>query len=187
MRDFVTSRFYELEKETLDNLDIETSRILIASPSLKIQDEDSLYHFVRSRSEKDLRFASLFFYFEYLSVDRIENFSSFVCKNFLENISARLWTRICRRLILETNPKEPSPHNYRNDMRKKLATAEPRREFVYDSSKPREGVIAHLTRECGGNVHDRRIVNVTASNVYNEMSNFHPKNVDFATDSYLFQ
>ena len=35
-----------------------------------------------------------------------------------------------------------------------------RREFVYDSAKPLKGVIAHLTRECGGNVRDKGIVNV---------------------------
>ena len=58
------------------------------------------------------------------------------------------------------------------------------REFVYDSSKPLEGVIAHLTRECGGNVHDKGIVNVTASSVYNDDSDYHPKNaVDLGTDS----
>ena len=54
---------------------------------------------------------------------------------------------------------------------------------MYDSSKPLEGVIAHLTRECGGNVHDKGIVNVAAGSVYD--SSCHPKNaVDLGTDSY---
>ena len=38
-----------------------------------------------------------------------------------------------------------------------------RNEFVYNSSKPLDGIIAHLTRECGGNVHKKGIVKVTAS------------------------
>ena len=36
-------------------------------------------------------------------------------------------------------------------------------EFVYDPSHPLEGIIAHLTRQCGGNVADKGIVGVTAS------------------------
>ena len=43
---------------------------------------------------------------------------------------------------------------------KRAPTLRQRGEFVYDSSKPLEGVIAHLTRECGGNVCDEGIVNV---------------------------
>ena len=62
---------------------------------------------------------------------------------------------------------------------KKVATSEPGREFVYH--KPLfppelDGVISHLTRECGGNVHDKGIVNVTASSVYNNSRYHHPKN-----------
>ena len=38
-------------------------------------------------------------------------------------------------------------------------------EFVCDGSGLFEGVIAHLTRQCGGNIHQRGIVNVTANNV----------------------
>ena len=60
LRDFIASRFYDLEKEILDDLDLETAQILLSSPSLTIEDEDSLYDFVRSRSENDLRFASSF-------------------------------------------------------------------------------------------------------------------------------
>ena len=32
--------------------------------------------------------------------------------------------------------------------------------------KPLDGIIAHLTRECGGNVHKEGVVNVTASSCY---------------------
>ena len=56
------------------------------------------------------------------------------------------------------------------------------REFVYDESKKLDGVIAHLARECRGNVHDKGIVNVTASSVCAISSQ--PKNaVDLRTDS----
>ena len=57
-----------------------------------------------------------------------------------------------------------------------------RRHLFYNSSKKLDGVIAHLTLECGGNVHDNKIVNVTASSVYS--GSYHPKNaVDLGTNS----
>ena len=39
-------------------------------------------------------------------------------------------------------------------------------DIAYDSSKPLSGVIEYLTRECGGNVHEKGFVEVTASSVY---------------------
>ena len=40
------------------------------------------------------------------------------------------------------------------------------RNIPYDARKPLDGVIAELTRECGGNVHEKGAVEVTANTVY---------------------
>ena len=176
LRDFIASHFYEIKKEVLDGLDLETAQLLLSSSSLKIEDEDSLYDFVRARSEDDLKFTSLFefVYFEYLSVDRIENFASFVSENLLESISSGIWIRICGRLIIETKLKNKNPRR----------STPPGIEFPYNSSKPLEGVIAHLTRQYGGNVHDKGIVNVTASSVCNNDSSYLQKHaVELGTGS----
>ena len=58
----------------------------------------------------------------------------------------------------------------REEYEKRIQPRLRRTEFVYNSSKPLDGVIAHLTREYGGNVHDKGIVNVTASSVKNNDS-----------------
>ena len=39
-------------------------------------------------------------------------------------------------------------------------------QFAYDSSQPLKGIIAHLTSECGGNVHEKGVVEVTASSCH---------------------
>ena len=71
----------------------------------------------------------------------------------------------------------------------------PMQKFVYkgeiegeeDSPPPifppqLDGIIAHLTRECGGNVHDRGVVYVSASSIRRDDE--HPKNVlDLMTNS----
>ena len=178
LRDFVASHFYEIKSDALESLDLETARLLLSSPSLKIKDEDSLYDFIQSRSEKDPSFANLFefVYFEYLSVDHIKMFATFARENLLENINAGIWTRICGRLLLETK---------RERKKNSRAVSPPDIEFDYNGSKPLKGIIAHLTHECGGNIHDNGVVNVTASS-FNDAS-YHPKNVvDLRKDSYYY-
>lgn len=69
-----------------------------------------------------------------------------------------------------------------------------KREFAYDKSKPLEGIIDYLTDKYEGNVHDNRIVNVTANFIHpdrsddrSDDSNSQPKNVvDLGTDSEYF-
>ena len=176
LKDFIASHFYEIKKEILDDLSLETSQLLLSSPSLKIEDEDSLYDFVRSRCEKDLRFTSLFefIYFEYLSIDRVENFVSF--ENLLENLNSNIWERVCARLILGTELKN-NPRVFSTEPPKEEPAPDPRKEFVYDESRQLDGVIAYLTRQCGGNVHHHEIVNVTASSVYGNNASYNQSNV----------
>ena len=58
------------------------------------------------------------------------------------------------------------------------------KEFVYNASKPLDGMIAYLTRECGGNVHNKGVVNVTASSVLTNNIEHPAKDaVDLGTDS----
>ena len=52
-------------------------------------------------------------------------------------------------------------------------------EYCYDPAKPLSGIIAHLTNECKGNVHDKGVVQVTASSVNGPSFNWDPK---FAAD-----
>ena len=55
-------------------------------------------------------------------------------------------------------------------------------EFVYDKASPLEGIIAHLTRECGENVQEAGIVEVTASRCIGGL----PENVaELGTNSYF--
>lgn len=170
LRDYIASNFYKIQNETLRNLNLETATTLLSSPSLKIKDEDSLYNFVRYRSAEDASFMNLFefVYFEYLSIDCIENFASFSESDiFFERINVLIWRRICRRLVRETKL-------LKSDRSVQV-------EFCYSESDPLGGIFRYLTGQCGGNVHDRGVVNVTASGY---VDNNYPKNVvDLGTDS----
>ena len=177
LRDFIAFHFYELAKEILDSLDFETAQIVLSSPSLRIKDEDSLYDFVRSRSENDLRFASLFefVYFDYLSVDRIRNFTPFANEKLLTTMNSGIWTRICHRLIRKScKPSERNPRNYSNS--EEFKQVQMGTEFFYKKAKKFDGIISYLTYSYKGNVHDKGVVNVTALAFDESNRRRHPKN-----------
>ena len=61
------------------------------------------------------------------------------------------------------------------------------RKFVYHGPNEHlfDGVIAHLTRECCGNVHNKLVVNITSNTVWNNIENYHSKNAaDFDSSSW---
>ena len=166
LRSFVASHFYELPKAILDDIDVETAQLLLSSPELKIVDEDALYDFVWSHAQSDPSFMCLFEFvcFAYLTSDRVVHFVS-ECP--LENISLGIWEKICDRLVLEVRPQKKNSRSIGIP-------------FLCDESRPFDGIIAQLTRRSGGNVHDKGIIEVTASSVHDGL----PQNlVDLETDS----
>lgn len=57
-----------------------------------------------------------------------------------------------------------------------------RKQFVCTQSSQLNGIINYLTRMYGGNVHDKKVVKITASSIYNS---HHPKNAaDLGIDTY---
>lgn len=68
---------------------------------------------------------------------------------------------LCRELGFSGLDKELD--SYESD-----STIRPRRQFTYPTREINplfDGIITYLTRECGGNVHDKGIVNITLSSV----------------------
>ena len=57
------------------------------------------------------------------------------------------------------------------------------KEFKYNGSNDFDGIISHLKRECGGNVHSKGVVNITASSTsYNQCHQL----VDYGWNSYWY-
>ena len=177
-REFVASNFHKIPQETLNKIDLETAQLVLSSPSLQIEDEDSLYDFISNRTKTDLRFASLFefVFFEYLSEHRLQHFVSFASRHLLGSITSGIWERLCQRLVLTVQPGDEDPRV--TNSRGKL--------FACHSPSAFDGIIAYLTKNCGGNVHDKGAVEITASSVWDNTSTFHPKNAaDLGTGSFF--
>ena len=150
LRDSVASHFHEIKKDVLNALDLEVVGLLLSSSSLKIEDEDSLYEYIKARTENDIRFSSLFefVYFEYLSLDRVKDFCSFASDYFLDNINGGIWSRICGRLIHTTGLEKSSRSIRWKEIECPL------------QATPLNGIIAHLTRKYG-NLQTNGLVEVT--------------------------
>ena len=177
LRSFVAAHFYDLTEDTLLSPDLETLMLLLDDPQLQIRDEDSLYDLVEMLADRDLKFSPLFEFvcLEYLSVDRLKRFISFVGNHLLGEINRKLWETISKGLVL-------TPTALPDDERGTRFAVPPGIDFRCTNPKSLDGIIAHLSRECGGNVQDHGIVNITASSTNGAA--FDPKNVaDLDTDS----
>ena len=66
---------------------------------------------------------------------------------------------------------------------KKIAVQ--RRKCAFDSSQPLDGILAYLTLEFGGNVHNKGIVDVAASSVYYNSTRYRPENAADPVCQYI--
>ena len=174
--EFVASHFFEIERESLHKLSFEQLRSVLSSSSLKLDSEDQLFDFIVSVVEEDESKFSLFneVFFENLSVDRMKRFCE-VSASLFSFFDSQLWSRLSHRLCLSV---EASNKQERYTKEKK---------FEYKSGSEMKGIIHYLSEKCGGNVHDKGIVEVTGENVYSSDPSYAYENVaDLEVNSYFF-
>jgi hypothetical protein len=153
--EFLAVHFYQIEREFLDALPIAGLARILAHPSVTVETEDLLFEFISSHLDSNLDYLPLLDHvkFEFLTQSAITKFISWSERNF-NHMNLSLWQALTRRLAQPVNVAVPEPNRY--------AT-----KFCLQSGLPLDGIIAHLTRVHGGNVHDRGVVIVSASSVWN--------------------
>jgi hypothetical protein len=147
----IASHFYELTSSVSLKLPLRTFAEVLSHPSLRILNEDSLYDIISSLLARDPGYFELleFVQYEYLSEDRISHFVSWVSNHF-DRLNIGIWGSLCSRLKYEICPLSQNPR-----------VSGSYHKFKVES--PLDGIIASLTREYGGNVHDLGIVNVSGT------------------------
>lgn len=171
LRDMAASLFYQIRTDVLAGLNFEVIEALVTSPRLMLADEDSLYDIIRFKANGNVMFASLFSFvaLEYVSMSRIADFMSFVKDQLDWEVNQQIWAGICHRLVHNPRHTKPVPSRYLPDVQ-------------YNNSEMLNGIIALLSKQCKGNVHDQGVVEITASSVYRNPfgMQYDPKNaVDF--------
>jgi hypothetical protein len=149
---FLASHFHELSVDLLSELTVSQLHDVLHHPSLQIRDEEMLCSYLISRFESDPLYFEMieFIHFEYLSDAVLSEFVAHSHK-FLSLMNLSIWNRICDRLISTASTAIQSGEN---------AISCP---FRPDHAL--NGIIRHLTLECGGNVHDAGVVTVSESSV----------------------
>jgi hypothetical protein len=148
-KSFIASHFFELEQSSISQLKFNDLDSILSDDALRLESEDWLLSLLISLGSD---FVSLLGHvrFEHLSPSSID---SFVAAISYSSLDSRLWSSICRRLrhriVLETEDHST------------LRSREVGR--VFDPSSPWSGIISFLTSQCGGNVHERSVVNITSS------------------------
>lgn len=155
---YLALHFDDFSVESLQSLDIDVLNTVLIQDSLSIFNEDSLLEKIISLGEK---------YYPLLDNVQIEYLTSSSILKLLsyldiDNISSQIWMSIINRLQLPVHPP-PNPVRHNNT-------------FVLDKEYPFDGVFALLMSKYGGNIHDKGIIDITASSDPD-------KNVSFVSDS----
>ena len=148
---FVAMHFHELDFDLLAKLRAEDIDAALCSPDLKLKSEDHLFQTIMRLSEIDASYRQLVIHvqFQYLSK---ENCDAFLDQIFPDFFNIRVWESI-RSYISKS--QAPSKEDLNLE-----------RYIVYSYGKeagPFDGIMAQLTRDCGGNPHQRGIISITAS------------------------
>jgi hypothetical protein len=175
---FIASHFWAFPTTSFNSLNDNGIALILSHRELKIASEESVFELVLSRIEHDLSSFHLleFVEFQYLSTERISQFCT-SDRDFFQYLTASVWSTLSRRLT-QTPPKLTNPRLCRP----------PGISFVPDPDNPLSGgLISHLTRQCGRNLHEAGIVTATASSVYDTTTNYHAmRTLDLTTDSFVF-
>jgi hypothetical protein len=141
-------------------LEFEDIREILSQDSLTLLNEDRLFELICSGFQKSVSYFGLleFVRFDYLSPETIHRFTD-LSFDIFDSLTLPVWLRICECLSASVYPRFA---------RKQIFTKRS------DSARPLEGIIAFLTDQCGGNVHDRGVVNITSLSCARHDQ--HPKN-----------
>jgi hypothetical protein len=160
--EFCAEHFTDLRKP-LSAFDYSILYMVFSAPQLKLPDEDILLDFLVDLVQKDGSFSPFFelVHFEFISSDSIASFLT-VARNesFFSQMNFSMWLSVCERLRLTV----PVSRSQVIDLPLK-------------KGKPLEGIISHLTKKCGGNVHDKETVAVICQRPYNQEVGNAAKNV----------
>lgn len=153
--EFIAKNFFQYNLSELSILSPDALGNVIKNPSLRLQSENSLLDIIFDLMEQNSSYSSLFEHieFEYLDSEHIDLFLERVYPDHLDQFA---WHTLCRFI-----------HNIGNGFKReesdRFIKETPIESFQYEEDAPFSGVFDHLRTECGGNVHDKGIVAITAS------------------------
>lgn len=164
--DSLSSKFSEIETSKLFSLPKRILHSVISNEHLKIESEDALVDFIhnvfseKKEEEENEDEMTLISFYEEVEMGSLsdEKFREVLLKIDASKITARLWSNICNRFCNFVKIKD---NRY---------LKQKERNYLYDGRDDHrfDGIISQLTKECGESVHEKGIVEVTASSEEND-------------------
>lgn len=142
--EFASKNFEEIDKKEFYKLRYEELELIIKNQHLQLNNEDSLMEFILNKYLENREYSKLieFVIFPNLSENMIKRF----IETFdIEYLNHNMWKSICSGLLpknSETNPES------RYKLYNKIE------EFKHSEGKEFDGIMRHLSRETGGNIHE---------------------------------
>ena len=174
--EFVAQHLYEIDTNELKTLDVDVLWDVLHSPSLVIPDEDWLFEIALDLvTQGGPQYERLYeaIHFDYLTGPSM---MKFIDTFKYADMSGSLWSALCRRLACNVAQAEGKR------MSRYVSPYISSRDYEYSGQNPFDGVVAHLTSECGGNIHQKGIVNITASSV---KTNEPYRIVDYSSETHF--
>lgn len=181
---FISSHFYLIDETKLIQLPISILYSIISNENLTIKSEDSLFDFIEKyfnqngeEKESDLNIFSFYEEIEFteLSENKLNKFIQFISPS---EISNKLWQKLNKFFFIKRTDDHLNKNRYLYQGRQL--------EFDVNNRKKFEGIIDHLTKDCGGNVSDKGVVKVTSSSSCG--ASYGPKNiVDIHDKNHYFE
>jgi hypothetical protein len=189
--EFIASHFYDFMRrpDSVDALPFSIFYEIIGRESLRVENGDSFYDFIRN-SSPDMFCLLEFVRSEYCSTDVILDFFDLLCDDFA-GMNGSICAGLCARLTLQVVTR--TRRSFSPSMKTDTASLTTK----YDMHR---GIIGHLTRACGGSVHDHDVVEITSgsfaqakdgvnphSGAHNDMINWSAKYVaDPKSSTFLY-
>ena len=165
---FIAKHFYEIEEKKLKSLDVDTLELILSNSLLRIDNEIYLFQFIdKLITEKGKKFKKLLncVHFEFLTKKEMSKFLSLIEP---EDISGPIWNSLCNRLLMDVTDNK-NEENTKNDSNQTQSNRIRETLIKTDLDHPMHGVLWVLSQKCGGNVHEKGIVNITSSTTdYNQ-------------------
>jgi hypothetical protein len=153
---FLASHLYEIEISSRRDFDISMLRAILSSDELKIKSEDWLYDELWSLLE--------FVSFQHVSPDVAGRFIA-SSHDFLNLLTSSVWFSLGRRFVEVLSLVKPTS---------RLAVCG--RGVLRGGDKLKEGVITYLAAKCGGNVHDKGVIEASSNSVHCDNLLYHARN-----------
>ena len=156
---FLAERFCDFKSNFIMNIGIDDVECVLSHKSLKLRSENDLFDLVNEMISQDERFSSLLRFIEIRFLD-CEHLDLFLKQVFPDFLYSSLWASICN--CLHSYYETINYYDLQVQMNKIDRFLKNEKVFEF-KDEPFNGIICHLRKECGGNVHQKGVVEIIAS------------------------